>query len=78
MYFSPFCMRNKSPKLTSSNHVYAIWDEVFKNGPSKICRRQPLKYLSDMVCLIFKGCLPQTLLGLFLNTLSHSHFPMDI
>ena len=24
-----------------------------------------------MVCLIFKGCLPQILLGLFLNTLSH-------
>ena len=22
-----------------------IWDEVFKNGPSKICGRQPLKNL---------------------------------
>ena len=22
-----------------------IWDKVFKNGPSKICERQPLKYL---------------------------------
>ena len=21
------------------------WDKVFKNGPSKICGRQPLKYL---------------------------------
>ena len=32
-----------------------IWDKVFKNGPSKI----------------FKGCLPQTLLVLLLNALSH-------
>ena len=22
-----------------------IWDEAFKNGPSKICGRQPIKYL---------------------------------
>ena len=27
----------------SSN--FYIWDKVFKNGPSKICRRQPLKNL---------------------------------
>ena len=32
-----------------------IWDKIFKNGPSKICVRQPLKIL----------------LGPFLNTLSH-------
>ena len=32
-----------------------IRDKLFKNGPSKI----------------FKGCLPQILLGPFLNTLSH-------
>ena len=32
-----------------------IWDKVFKNGPSKI----------------FKGCLPQILLGPFLNNLSY-------
>ena len=24
-----------------------IWDEVFKNGPSKICGRQPLKNLKE-------------------------------
>ena len=41
----------------------SIWDKVFKNGPSKICGRQPLSF--------FKGCLPQILLGPFLNTLSH-------
>ena len=47
----------------------------FKNGPNKICGRQPLKNLSDMVCLgrpyhfkFFKGCLPQILLGSLLNT----------
>ena len=49
--------------------VRNIWIKAFKNGPSKICRRQSLKNLSDMVCLsrpnhfkLFKGCLPQILL----------------
>ena len=37
------------------------WDKVFKNGTSKICGRKPLENL---------GCLPQVLLGPFLNTLS--------
>ena len=44
--------------------------------PSKICERQPLKNLK--VCLnrsypfkFFEGCLPQVLLGPFLNTLSN-------
>ena len=23
----------------------SVWDKVFKNGPSKICERQPLKNL---------------------------------
>ena len=35
-------------------------DRVLKNGPSKICRRLPLK----------KSCLPQLLLDSFLNNLS--------
>ena len=39
---------------------YIIRDKVFKNGPSKI---YPFKF--------FKGCLPQILLGPFLNTLPH-------
>ena len=38
------------------------WVKVFKNGPSKICGRQPL-------CKFFKGCLPQISIGPFLNTL---------
>ena len=42
-----------------------IWDRVFKNGPSKICGRQPLKMYA------FKDCPPQILLGPFLNTLFH-------
>ena len=42
-----------------------IWDKVFKNGLSKICGRQLLENLKE------KGCLPQILLGSFLNTLSH-------
>ena len=39
---------------------------ILKNGPSKICGRQPLKNLK-----FFKGYLPQILLGPFLNTLFH-------
>ena len=55
-----------------------IWDKVFKNGPSNICGRQPFKNLKGYGLLsrpyhfkFFKGCLPQILLGPFLNTLSH-------
>ena len=29
-----------------------IWDKVFKNGPSKICGRQPLKITKGMYGLI--------------------------
>ena len=32
-----------------------IWDKVFKNGPSKICERQPLKNLKGY------GLLKQTI-----------------
>ena len=46
------------------------WDKVFKNGPSKICGRQPSKNLKGYGLQIFKGCLPQILLGPFLNTLT--------
>ena len=44
-----------------------IWDKVFKNGPSKICGRQPLPYPFKL----FKGYLPQILPGPFLNTWTH-------
>ena len=40
-----------------------IWDKVFKNGPSKICGRQPFK--------ILKAVFHKILLGPFLNTLPH-------
>ena len=61
------------------------WDKVFKRGPSKICERQPLNNLKDMVCAsrpypfkFFKG-YPQILLGLLLNTLSKIfHFLMEL
>ena len=51
-------------------------NKVFKNEPSKICGRQPLKSLKWYGLLVyhfkfFKGCLPQILLGPFLNTFSH-------
>ena len=55
-----------------------IWAKVFKNGPNKICGRQPLKNLKlyDLWSRpyhfnFFKGSLPQILLGPFLNTLPH-------
>ena len=44
--------------------------KVFKNEPSKISGRQPLKNLKDYG-LLSTGCLPQILLSPFLNTLSH-------
>ena len=52
---------------------------------SKICGRQPLKALKCMVCSgrpyhfkCFKGCLPQILLGPFLNTLPQIYMPLKI
>ena len=33
--------------------------EVFKNGPSKICEKQPLNTKQTILFHIFKGCLPQ-------------------
>ena len=52
-----------------------IWDKILKNGPSKVCGRQPLKNLKRYYCLstpypfkFFKGFLPQILLGPLLNT----------
>ena len=58
--------------------IMIIWIKVFKNGPSKICRRQHLKnmkwygLLRQAISLqIFKGCLPKILIGPFLNNLTH-------
>ena len=52
--------------------------QVFKNGSSKICRRQPLKNFNGYWLLkvdrspsvFLTGCLPQILLGPVLNKLS--------
>ena len=41
-------MENESEdfwKFLDNIEVKGIWDKVFKSGPSKICRRQPLKNL---------------------------------
>ena len=55
-----------------------IWGKVFKNGPSKVYGRQPLKNLKryglfkqTIFLQFFKGCLTQIVLGPFLNTFSH-------
>ena len=65
------------PWTQNVNWTYIKWDKVFKNWPSKIMENNLQKTWSDMVCLnrpypfkFFKGCLPQILLGPFLNTLS--------
>ena len=62
------------PVMVKKEPSNIIWEKAFKNGPTAICGRQPF----DMACLsrphyfkFFKGCLPQILLGPFLNTFSH-------
>ena len=59
-------------KSFESNIDNNKWVKVIKNGPSKICGRQPLKNLEgyDLHVNFFKDCLPQMLLGPFLNTLT--------
>ena len=52
------------PKLTTKR------DQVFKNEPSKICGRQPLKHLI--------GCPPQHFLSPLLNTLSQIKEDIEI
>ena len=32
-------------KISYLKYFYDIWDKTFKNGPSEICGRQPLKNL---------------------------------
>ena len=71
--FYHYHLQNESERIN--------WDKVFKNGPSKICGRQPLKFEVVWSGLgrpyhvkFFKGRLPQILLGPFLNTLSHISF----
>ena len=60
-----FCIKEIGFYIFPEDVKY-IWVKVFKNGSSKICGRQPLKKL--------KGCLPQSLLGPLLNTLTHLIF----
>ena len=54
----------------NSDRANSKWIKVFKNGPSKICGRQPLKNMKSYHYKFFKGCLPQILLGPFLNALT--------
>ena len=63
-------------------YLIRIWVKVFKNGPSTICERQLLKNFkwyglsasSDQFNFkVFKGCLQQILLRLFLNNLTRGN-----
>ena len=38
-------LKNQAAILQRVYLIEIIWDKVFKNGPSKICGRQPLKNL---------------------------------
>ena len=40
-----------SNKMKSS--IQSKWEEIFKNGPSKICGRQPLKYFTSFILEYF-------------------------
>ena len=72
--------------VIKSFYIRNIWVKVVKNGPSKICGRQPLKSLKWWYGLlrqtislqILKGCLPLILLGPFLNTLTHISHIMQL
>ena len=64
-------------QMLDNSSVTIKWVKIFKNGPSKLWGRQPLKNLKwYMVCSrpyylkFFKGCLPQILFGPFFNTLT--------
>ena len=55
-----------------------IWVKVFKNGPKYLWKTAFKKFQTNQICLgrpyhfkISKGCLPQILLGPFLNTLTN-------
>ena len=49
-----------------------IWDKVFKNGPSKICGRHPLKKLKGY------GLLKRTISLLFFKRFSSTNFTWSI
>ena len=48
VFCSYYCKNQNQGSLSSSkipikNTVKVIWDKIFKNGPSRICERQPSK-----------------------------------
>ena len=79
MTLSFFLESQKHCKFFFWKIIYNIWDKLFKDGQSKICGRQPLKNFEGVWSALgipypfkfFKGCLPQILLGPFLNPLPH-------
>ena len=51
-YIAPYMITKTNDKLICHEQPFftnrrpiIIWDKVFKNGPSEICSRQPLKNL---------------------------------
>ena len=58
-------LNKKWSSVNAHSKVSIIWDKVFKNGPIKICGRQPLKsftwsileYVFPFISLLLKGFL---------------------
>ena len=73
--------RENSIFLKLRNHIKTplvpiIWVKVFKNGPKKICGRQPLKNMKWYQFKYFEGCLAEILFGPFWNIFTHT-CPLD-
>ena len=63
------------PYFLKQTVIVMKWDKIFESGLGKFWGRQPLKKSRYIVwsrpypLKVFKGCLPQNLLGPLLNTL---------
>ena len=62
-------MKTIQGNLNGSGQQSPLCDKIFTNGPSKVCGRQPLKYLKGYGLL--KQKIAKILFGSFLNILSH-------
>ena len=75
-FFNTFVNLGKNPICSPGIFFmwYIIWNKVFKNTPSKIYGRN-LYWGRPYHFKFFKGCLPKTSLGPFMNILHHMFSP---
>ena len=57
---------NEALNIFGKSSGKIMWDKLFKNGPSEICGRHPLKS-RPYPFKFFKDCLPQILFVPFLT-----------